>query len=68
MTYLFKLIFSILRSGVEAKRDVELRHSARDASRLDSRCLPRFVRNEHEADFIYLIILLYNNKQSTFKI
>ena len=27
MKYLFKYIFSFLRSGVEAKRDVEFRHS-----------------------------------------
>ena len=33
MEYLFKFIFPFLRSGVEAKRSVELPHSARNASR-----------------------------------
>ena len=40
MKYLFTFIFSFLRSGVEAKRDVELRHSTRNASRFQ-----RKVRN-----------------------
>ena len=31
--YLITFIFSFLRSGVEAKRGVEFRHSARNASR-----------------------------------
>ena len=31
--YLFTFIFSFLRSGVEAKRGVEFRHSTRNASR-----------------------------------
>ena len=34
MKYLFKFIFSYLRSGVEAKRGVEFRHSPRIASKI----------------------------------
>ena len=34
MKYLFKFMFPFLRSGVEAKRGVEFRHSARNASRI----------------------------------
>ena len=33
MKYLFTLMFSFLRSGVEAKSGVEFRHSTRNASR-----------------------------------
>ena len=34
MKYLFKIIFLLLRSGVEAKRGVEFCHSTRNASRI----------------------------------
>ena len=34
MKYLLKFIFLLLRSGVEAKRGVEFRHSTRNASRI----------------------------------
>ena len=34
MKYLFKFIFSFLRSGIEAKRGVEFCHSARNAFRI----------------------------------
>ena len=34
MKYLFKFIFSFLRSGVETKRRVEFRHSTHNASRI----------------------------------
>ena len=34
MKYLFKFIFSFLRSDVEAKRGVAFRHSTRNASRI----------------------------------
>ena len=34
MKYLLKFIFPFLRSGVEAKRDVEFGHSTRNTSRI----------------------------------
>ena len=34
MKHLFKFIFSFLRSGVEAKRGIEFRHSTRNAPRI----------------------------------
>ena len=55
--YIFTFIFSFIRSGVEAKRGVEYRHSTRNASRtrrkvgkrrvltLGSLCLPCYVRD-----------------------
>ena len=59
MKHLFKFIFPFLRSGVEAKCDVEFHQSARNASRiqsvftLGSLCLPCCVR---EADFFYCLV------------
>ena len=34
MKYLFTFVFSFLRSGAETVREVEFRHSARNASKL----------------------------------